>query len=58
MLMDNSLCRELSAWAPLEGRRGGVCPETHPGPWLSPCDAPPSTPVLHPGAKREDENLL
>lgn len=32
MLMDNSLCRELSARAPLESRGGGVCPKTHPGP--------------------------
>ena len=36
MLMDNSLCRVLSAWAPQEGRGGGVRPETHQGPWHSP----------------------
>ena len=36
MLMDNSLCRELSSWAPPEGHGGGVCPETYLRPWRSP----------------------
>lgn len=50
MLMDNSLCRELSARAPLEARGGGVCPETHPGPG--------TPPYLHPTAQARGENLL